>query len=204
LQQELRLPLITFPLIFVQGSYIGGFDQLQEAVDSGRFEELIAEVSKPFPSGARLLADPLHLLIGPRGQPWYCFQLHVYANYIRVISALHVALFAAAVALADCCPVPVLIIYWLIAIDMTVFTLAGPTPLAPMSTLVIVLAWRFRGPSVTSIPYKAVIGVVYVAALAPVLACGARAEGCDELVENSRVRVAGLITNSALLAVLRF
>jgi len=205
LQQELGLPIITFPVIFVQGAYIGGFDQLQQALETRRFGELQEVPLKRFPSGVGLMADPIRVLSGPRGQPWYCFQLHVYANYVRVISAVHVVCFIAALALKDSSPVLSDMILWIVAIDMLVFTLMGPTPLAILSTMVTILVWRFRGPAVTSIPYKVVPGMTYVLALVFVLVCSDGQCEIPSFLNDSKTGVvAGFITNSAMLAILRF
>ncbi|CAE8626742.1 unnamed protein product [Polarella glacialis] len=71
LYRELRLPLVTYPLIFVRGVFLGGSDQLVDALDSGMFDKLLGAPRKPFPTGVFAMPDPLRLLCGPRGQPWY-------------------------------------------------------------------------------------------------------------------------------------
>lgn len=204
LQHELLLPVLTFPVVFVQGFYLGGFDQLDEALDSGRFAELCAKERQPFPKGIGFVEDSLKLFEGPRGQPWYSFQLHVYANYVRLVSLFQIVLFAMVLLLMGSLPAVAMLILWVVAIDMAIFTVMGPTPLAPLSTLVTVIVWRFRGPAVTSLPYKAVMGAFYVVALASTLACGLDMQTCKADLHNSRGILISLMLNSTLLSIFRF
>lgn len=198
LRRVLRLPLVTFPVIFVQGIHLGGADQLTEALQSGLFDQVAASPRKPFPEGVFEIPDPIRLLVGPRGQPWYHFQFHCYANYVRAISAVHVAIFAIALATSESDQFVGLGLGWLLVVDMTMFTLLGPTPFAPLSTCVTLAIWPFRGPAVTSLPYKAVIGVAYVASLTQLLTRG------DLQSTAGRATLGSLLTNSLLLTFLRF
>ena len=50
-------------------------------------------------------------------------------------------------------------VLWLITVDLTIFLVLGPTPLAPLGTIVTFLCWRFRGDAAPSFPYKVVWGV---------------------------------------------
>jgi len=203
LQDELRQPLITFPVILVRGVYLGGFDQLQDAMESGRFDELRSGPQRHFPEGVGMIEDPMNLLVGPRGQEWYCFQLHVYANYVRMVSLFHIAFFVGAIGLSYLSPVASVLLLWIFAIDMAIFTITGPTPVALISTLATLVVWRFRGPAVTSIPYKIVMGLIYIAVLLPTLLCGIR-DWHDCNMKGARLTLVGLILNSSLLAILRF
>jgi len=153
---------------------------------------------RPFPSGVFEMPDPVRLLSGPRGQPWWCFQLHVYANYVRLVSAIHVCIFAVSLFLSGTSTVTSLVLLGALTVDMAIFTLLGPTPLAPLSTCVTVALWRFRGAAVTSLPYKAVMGVFYVAVLTPII--------LKQDVEStvSKGTITSLLINSLLLAILRF
>lgn len=203
LKQSLFMPLMTFPAIFVRGVYLGGLDQLEDVMDSGQFEELLDAEQKPFPTGVGDMKDPLRLLSGPYGMPWYCFQFYVYGNYIRVVSVFQIVLFCLAIALTDVSPIVAVVLLWVVVVDMLIFTLTGPTPIAPISTLVTLIVWRFRGQSTSSIPYKLVIGVFYSLALLPTITCVFGSKNCKAELQSSRLILAGLISNSVLLAILR-
>lgn len=198
----LKVPLLTFPTIFIRGSYLGGMDQLIDAESSGRLDELLRSERVHFPGTATMAIDRLKLCTGPRGQPWYCFQLHAYANFVRVVSAFHVLLFAIWLGVASTVADVAMGIALAIIFDLAVFVILGPTPLAPLCTLATALAWRFRGDAVSSLPYKVVFGV-YVFGLSSVLLCGDRYSECAART-TSRLTISGLLTNSALLAILRF
>lgn len=198
LGRTLRVPIVMFPVIFVQGVFLGGSDQLSEALDSGLLPQLVASPRRPFPSGVFDMPDPIQLLSGPRGQPWWSFQLHVYANYVRLVSSIHVCIFALAIFFSGISAVISLVLLGGLTIDMAIFTLLGPTPLAPLSTCVTVVLWRFRGAAVTSLPYKAVMGVFYVFVLTPIILKR------DVASAWSKGQITGLLVNSLLLAILRF
>jgi len=203
LRDVLWQPLMTFPVIFVRGVYLGGLDQLEEAIDSGQFDELMDVEQKPFPTGVGLKKDPLRLLSGPYGQPWYCFQLYVYANWVRLISVVQIICMALAIALTDTYPIVAVVLLWLVAIDMIIFTVLGPAPIAPISTLVTISVWRFRGQAVSSLPYKIMIGILYTMSWLSISTCVFDSTSCKSELQNSRLLLAGLISNSVLLAVLR-
>jgi len=196
------MPLLNFPAIFVKGVFLGGFDALQDSVANNHFSELVAAERQ---SGVRRqIADPKVLFSGPRGQPWYCFQLHVYANYIRALSLVHVVLFGLCFAASWKTPIVSNVVLWVMTVDLLVFFITGPTPLAPISTVVTLIVWRFRGNAVTSFPYKFIF-FVYLYEFLEMLYCGeispfSSCVGSD----GGRGRLAGLALNSSLLAFFRF
>lgn len=196
----LHVPILSFPTIFVNGAFLGGFDQLSDAIASGYFVELQKAQRQVFP-GLGSVPDPIKLLSGARGQPWYHFQLHVYANFVRALSAVHVVIFALCAALSSSSPAFLQGALWLVIADLTIFVLLGPTPFAPLCTLVTIAVWRFRGNAVTSLIYKFVFGF-YVISLGGVLLCS---EGGVACVGTGAMNAAlgSLLINSALLAVLR-
>lgn len=187
-------------MIFVNGAFLGGFDQLSDALASGHFNELQKTQRQSFP-GLASVPDPIKLFSGARGQPWYYFQLHVYANWLRALSAVHVLIFALCAALSDSSPAFVQGALWLVIADLALFILLGPTPLAPLGTLATLVVWRFRGNAVTSLIYKFVF-VSYIFAFGGALLCS---EGGAACVGRGPMNGAlgSLLLNSSFLAVLR-
>lgn len=204
LKQALGVPLLTFPTLFIKGALLGGLDQLRETLASGRFDDLLQAPRQAFPGALAAFHDPVKLLVGPRGQHWYCFQLHVYANLVRAISAVHVLLFSIFLALQATWPVVAAILLWVVAVDLFVFVLTGPTPFAPVGTLTTMLVWRFRGNAVNSLAYKFVFGY-YIFSILLLLLCRPSLHS-EECVTGGAARnlVVGLLINSVLLAILRF
>jgi len=181
LKQGLGLPLLSFPAVFVRGAFLGGFEQLQDAISTDSFKDILTQPMCTFPADAAARPDPVKLWVGPRGQSWFAFQLHVYANYVRMLSLLHVVLFAVMMAISDAAPGLATGLLWLVMVDLGIFTLTGPTPLAPVSTLVSLFVWRFRGNAVTSVPYKLIMGAGYVYTMISIVTCSGFAAGGGEL-----------------------
>lgn len=184
----------------MNGAFLGGFDQLSDSLASGHFVELQKTPRQSFP-GLASVPDPIKLFSGARGQPWYHFQMTVYANWLRALSAVHVILFALCAALSDSSPAFVQGTLWLVIADLAIFILLGPTPLAPLCTVVTVVVWRFRGNAVTSLIYKFVFAF-YIFSFAGALLCS---EGGAACVGRGAMNAAlgSLLLNSAFLAVLR-
>jgi len=200
LKQGLGLPLLSFPVVFVNGAFIGGLEQLQDVLASDRLQTLLDAPRQSFPAGIRAVDDPVQLLAGPRGQPWYCFQLHVYGNVIRILSVLHVVAFAIILAVNSVSPAGAHVLLAIMFIDLAIFLLLGPTPVAPICTLVTVFVWRFRGNAVTSLPYKVVIGAAYCWNIGSILTCSAPKD-CDTRLAAG---VSAMLVNSSFLAFFRF
>jgi len=129
-------------------------------------------------------------------------------------------LFIIMLAIASAAPGLVTGILWVIVIDLAIFALTGPTPMAPICTLVTMFVWRFRGNAVTSLPYKAIIGAVYIWNISNVLTCGdlfggvayqidqcpkvcgsQKDEECDS---RFNLKIGGMLLNSTFLAFFRF
>jgi len=218
LKQGLGLPMVSFPAVFVRGAFLGSFEQLQEVISTDRLNTALAAPMVNFPA-INVMPDPVQLFVGPRGQPWFHFQLHVYANIVRFASVLHVALFGLVLALAKAAPVVSTGILCVLAVDFLMFALFGATPLAPLMNLVTIFVWPFRGNAVTSLPYKFVIGVMYFYQCMNVLTCGHPfggpiyqvdqcpmecGENKDEDCSILTLRIGAIFTNSILLAFFRF
>lgn len=193
LKQALRLPLLSFPLIFVKGTYIGGSDQLHELKDSGRLDSYVKATKQPFPGTPP--EDPVKLFVGPNSMPWYCFQTQVYGNVVRAASFVQVLLLVLFLFTYQSTPALAGAIIWLLIFDLTIFAILGPTPIAPIWTFVTLLTWRFRGGAVSSWPYKLVF-LTYVVTFAN----GMLGAGVGSLA----IGATGLAANSAMLAILRF
>lgn len=200
MKQGLGLPLLSFPVIFVNGAFIGGLEQLQDILATGRLETLLNAPRQGFPAGVRMVDDPVQLWAGPRGQPWYCFQLHVYGNVVRMLSLLHVVAFAVTLAVNSVSHAAAHVILAILFVDLAIFMLLGPTPIAPICTLVTVLVWPFRGNAVTSLPYKVVIGAAYCYNIGVMLTCSKPRDCNTRFVAG----VSYMIVNSAFLAFFRF
>jgi len=220
LKQGLGLPMVSFPAIFVRGAYLGSFEQLQDVISTNRLNDFLIAPMCTFPADARVMPDPVKLLVGPRGQRWFAFQLHVYGNFVRMLSLLHVALFAIMLAVASAAPGLATGMLWVVVVDLTIFALTGPTPLAPVCTLVTMFVWRFRGNAVTSLPYKAIIGAAYIWNIANVLTCSNvfggvlyQIDQCpkvcgsqkdQECPSTFKIQIGGMLLNSTFLAFFRF
>merc|ERR1719247_2473040 len=111
LKESLNVPMLTFPVVFVKGMYIGGFDQLFDLHALGQLQPLL---ELPFDT-TRVKPDPLNLTVGPRGQTKCEFQLHIYGNWIRFYEGLHVILGLVLLALGPCLASTV--ISWMIFVD---------------------------------------------------------------------------------------
>jgi len=210
--------MLSFPAVFVRGAFLGGFEQLQDVLALGRLDEMLSAPMSTFPADANSMPDPVKLTVGPRGQRWFAFQLHVYGNFVRMLSLLHVILFALMLAAGSAAPGIVTGSIWAVTADLVLFTLLGPTPLAPISTLVTVFVWRFRGNAVTSLPYKIVIGAFYIFNMATVLTCDFsgsvyRIDQCpkvcgkggdEECPDYFNAKIAYMLLNSTFLAFFRF
>jgi glutaredoxin len=161
LKTTLGVPIMAFPAIFVRGRYIGSVDKLEDAMQSGLLDELLAMPMDPLGK----LPDPMTLTVAARGGTIFAFQRYIYGNWTRAWHLVQVLCFLAIAALvqaqvASDSLVPALV--YLLLLDWVLFIVLGPVP-APLGTLCLALVWRFRGPAVPAVPYK-VRQAAYVAA----------------------------------------
>eukprot|EP00397_Hematodinium_sp_SG-2012_P017657 GEMP01018066.1.p1 GENE.GEMP01018066.1~~GEMP01018066.1.p1 ORF type:complete len:319 (+),score=64.29 GEMP01018066.1:107-1063(+) len=209
LKISLELSTITFPMIVIKGQYMGGSDDIDVFIREDQIALVDLTPTAPadgavrddvdvtIPHSAQLRARNAHPLLfqAPRSKSVCLFQLYVYGNVIRMISVVHVIAFVVA------CFSPLLvtqIIMWVLSVDLTLFVLFGSTPWAPLQTAVLFAGWPVKGGSATSIPYKAVFAFYIVSLCRNVLFCH------DAKTCGKPVHFAGLIINSALLALFRF
>ena len=124
----------------------------------------------------------------------------VWANSIRLLSLVHVILFALCILLRALDQmVLVHVIGWVIFVDLVLFVLHGAHPIAPLSTLCTALIWKRKGSAVVILPYKAVF-VAYLLALGRL---AFNSQGAENASEFNSVLIGGII-NSSMLAVTRF
>lgn len=196
LKGALKLSSLTFPAIFIRGVFLGGLEQLQDAASTGQLVQMLRAERPPFTGVFNIAADPVRLLTGPSRQQCSAFQMTVYTNYIRAISAVHVAIFSISIAASHFSWAPWVpqAAYWCMIVDLVIFVASGPTPIAPISTIVTICIWRSRGNAANSLPYKLVF-TVYALAI------------CHGVVSKGSISVhttTAFLINSLFLAVLRF
>jgi len=198
---------LSFPVVFVRGSFIGGADDLRAAITAGKFTSMLVATQTMLMEGRAAASEDFlrrqqrpNLLHVPRGGRWFCPQLYTYSNFVRGISALHCAILGVQLLLVGIgtsganAAADVLALYFLL--ELSLYVLLGPAPFCPLGCVVAYFLWRYRGNSVTTIPYKFIF-IVYIVSIVESLASGKRARDCRSMM------ISGLI-NSSLLAVLRF
>lgn len=203
------VPLVSFPMIFIRGVFIGGGDQLSKLVLDRR---LLPALSAPRAAGGFVAghvewglelqrAHAVQFFQVPRGGKWYCFQLNTYANLVRGISVLHVIIFGAMITLqslqqTDTTRLAYAVLLWYFFLDLLLYIVFGPVPWSPLGCLTNLVCWRVRGNSITTIPYK-VVFLAYVVTFAQEIFGGG--------LESMKLGIwTGYLVNSAALAVFRF
>ena len=214
LQVVAGLPEVTFPFIVINGVYYGGTDDvigdpdlkcaLNAANTNTRQPHLSSPIqwSPPFTESRKLnLVEPPTGLRGVfLGRSKMCTHTKVWANSIRLLSLVHVILFALCILLRALDQmVLVHVIGWVIFVDLVLFVLHGAHPIAPLSTLCTALIWKRKGSAVVILPYKAVF-VAYLLALGRL---AFNSQGAENASEFNSVLI-GAIINSSMLAVTRF
>jgi glutaredoxin-related protein len=209
-----RRPDITFPLVVVQGLYIGGADDLQSLVSHDKLrlllnaERVTSHIGHPIEWYPPLVSreKTVDLLSPPGGGPkvyWYFFQLNIYSNLIRYVSCIHLLLLGVAMALFQNANVasPAFIIgnmiILLLVADLAAIVLHGLSPFSISGTICTYLFWNYRGNISSSLPYKFVFAI-YIAVLIPLIGSSSSTKAAGIATLTS------LLVNSSLLAVLRF
>lgn len=205
LKRTFGISTITFPMIVIEGEYYGGNDDIEVFL---RNEQLSLATSNygtdsalhgasVIPHSALLRARDARpqLLRTPRGRSVCTFHFDVYSNVMRSISVLHIAAFVTSLYAPFAVTQSIIRV---VCVDLALFVLLGSNPWAPLQTGLLYAGWKMRGPSATSIPYKAVFAFYIVELCRNVVFCS------DEKTCAKPVHFWGLIINSSLLAVLRF
>jgi glutaredoxin len=151
LKTTLGVPIMAFPAIFVRGRYIGSFDKLEDASNTGLLDELLALPMDPLAK----LPDPMKLFVAARGGSIFSFQRYLYGNWVRLWHLIQLVSFFAFLALNEMEGMSWVMTGWayFLVFDWVVFIALGPVP-APLGTLCLLIVWKFRGPAVPAVPYK--------------------------------------------------
>mmetsp|Transcript_46370 Transcript_46370/g.63134 ORF Transcript_46370/g.63134 Transcript_46370/m.63134 type:complete len:263 (-) Transcript_46370:429-1217(-) len=195
LAKKLRLPVVTVPVVFIRGRCVGDGEALRTILaDKIAFEHRMSFEFPldPFAVGVPDVSAWTKLrLCHPPGGGVASYFLNTYGNVVRAMSLVHVCLFVLGLVVPiDVCTVGASFL----ALDLILFIVSGN--LSPIALASTALLWRRRGPVVPAIPYK-VVFIFYLVALSRVIV---RAASITEL----RSALIGGITNSAMLAALRF
>ena len=86
----------------------------------------------------------------------------------------------------------------LMTLDTAVFLCFGPSP-SPVGLVSQAVLWRFRGPSVPSLPYK-FIWLLYIISSLDVLTCSDGQKACA----GGQAAMMASVVNTLLIALLRF
>ena len=202
---ELMDRVITYPVVFVRGARVsGGFTELEERVNDGRFAAALADDRTEWtpPDQLELPVETKHRLLCPAGGGrWATFQWYVYGNVLRLYAAMQVAMLAVALALYGEHERVAAAVLGLLGVDMALFVVLGAAPWSPLASLATLLAWPRRGSVATALPYKFVFSL-YCFYLLGSLPCAFVASDCPPLAKRGQLVTA--LVNSTVLAVFRF
>ena len=202
---ELMDRVITYPVVFVRGARVaGGFTELEERVNDGRFAAAMAaeRVEWTPPDQLELPVDTKPRLLHPAGDGrWATFQWYVYGNVLRLYAAMQVVTLAVALALYSEHERVAAAVLGALGVDMALFVLLGAAPWSPLASLATLLAWPRRGSVATALPYKFVFSI-YCFFLLGSLPCAFVASDCPPFAKRGQVMTA--LINSSVLAIFRF
>ena len=213
LKSILGLPSISFPVIFLDGTYVGGSDdvlgdsqRIIAAMRNGPPEEVPFEVTW---SNFVKEKNKFKLMMPPGGRQqssrFMCCQTKVFSNVIRLWSFIHVLIFALLLILLDTNANPIIgiSIVWILTYDIFMFVVHGSQPFSFIQTLCTIIIWKRRGNAVTTVPYK-VVFAVYLNALVKILYDAHFVDLESMNSSTNRILLLSGIVNSSMLAVTRF
>jgi glutaredoxin len=229
LSHALGISSVTFPVIYCNGEYLGGADDLARSHNQETLRVKIQGGHTPmaaFGSGmtktrptlcSQLAGSNVAMSNGSclddSTSKWYFFQTKSYAQVIRMMSFFHVCIFVIMLACAETNSAggiaAALIIGVLFMAELVAFVSLGATPLTLFGNLSTWLVWNVKGDAVPAIPYKFVF-VVYIFALARMLSTCAdpKYESVSHCWQNNtaeyRGGLIGGVVNSGALAAFRF
>lgn len=142
----------------------------------------------------------------PRDWPWYAFQWCMYANLVRYISFLQIAIMLPAALLYASCAdsscdessttlTVASVLVTVLLVDVAALVLHAPSPFSPTGLVSTYFGWRTRGNVTSAVPYK-VVWLFYGVTLAPLLARNDHKAVAAALI--------GFVINSTILVVVRF
>lgn len=227
LAHVLGTSIISFPMVYINGNFVGGSDDVLRLHNQDQIHALIRGPRKtmpPFGQGI-LKTKPLFTtqlagseILLREGGPcdsssakWYLFQTKSYAQVIRMMSVFHVALLLLMLACGESNSLTGvtigLVIAGVLCVDLSLYVCFGATPLTVFGNISKWLVWNVKGDAVPAIPYK-VVFLVYVLALGRMLlTCTAYDNSLlcwQNNTEEYRGALIGGVVNSGALAVFRF
>ena len=155
-----------------------------------------------------VLKPQVKLFEVPRGGRWYFFQYYTYANLVRAVSAVHVFIAVLVVLLLETGSTVAMdataLLMWFLLVDLILSCVWGTSPTSAIGVLCTYMFWNYRGPSVSTLPYK-VVFVAYIVGIATqVTSLSSIGDWSDEsrdaFAKATRARCIGIITNSLALA----
>lgn len=198
LASKLGIPMLTVPVVFVQGRCVGDGEALHTLLADDRsgldLKLALPMAADPFAPGVsdtRAWTER-HLFRPPGGSHPSNYFLNTYGNTVRAVSCVHVVFFVLLLLF----PLAALtkILAWLIVVDLGLYVVSGN--ISPLALVATSLLWTRRGPVVPAIPYK-VVFVFYIVELVHLVQGHGSADEIRALAVSSAL-------NSSFLAFLRF
>lgn len=226
LRRALSLPSLTFPIIFMNGRYLGGCEDIEKMHAAGKLQGHLDAEPTPFSiaqaSSKRsrpLLCTDLagsnstapnrrcHCLPTDR---WWFFQIKSYANVVRAMSVVHIIIMGCILIAAEAGTTGgisvAIVLAALLGLDISLYILFGATPMSPIGNLSKLVVWNFRGNAILNLPYK-IVFVIYVIAIAnmvvPLLTADDALTEWKSRAASNRAQLISGIVNSSMLAMLR-
>lgn len=219
---SLNLGDLTFPQLVVRGVYIGGCDNLRDAISRGLLipwltrspvrssedevvtwePELLKEANSPKMFQVATVPSTRNKWYSK----FYLFNWHMYSNLVRYISLFHVICFVLLLILyapmKDENHTALLvgnIVFFVLFIDLLMLVLFGPSPFSLSGCLATMFGWKYKGNVTSAVPYK-VVFAAYLFSLAPLLL-----KKDESIYSGTALGVyIGSVINSAVLVVFRF
>ena len=210
LKEALGLSIVSFPVLYIQGNYIGGADEAQQLHHGNQLRQMLESTRTPFVFGSGNNAmGPVRFCTKLAGADtgvscsatvkWYCFQVKMYANVVRAMSAVHVMFLVTALVAGqtgtETGVAVALAIGGFLSFDLFTVCLLGPTPFSPIGCISTWAAWKVKGNAVTAIPYKVVFVYYLYTMMQFVLTCGIQAQASAENSVNLTSVEGGVLNN---------
>jgi len=227
LARTLGVSAVSFPAVFIQGKYIGGADAVSKLHNSNMLFAATNKDRTPMaPIGTAMVkTKPVffsqlagsHAHVETDGpcdastSRWYCFQTKSFAQVIRGMSFIHVAILILILLCGESNSLMALnvaaVVVVLFLVDLIMYVVFGATPLTVAGNVTTYFVWNFKGNAVPAVPYKVVWFVYILAIVRSITICNNydNVQLCwlNNTVEY-RVGLTSGIVNSGFLAVFRF
>ena len=227
LSRVLGMSTISFPMCYIQGSYIGGSDDVARLHSNDELTSKIQGERSPMaefgkgmiktrPMFCSMLAGS-EVSVATTGpcdsstSKWYCFQTKSYAQVIRMMALLQVIVILIVLGCGESNTLIgtniAIVLIAVLSIDLIIFVLLGATPLTLFGNLSKWLVWNVKGDAVPCIPYKVVFGTYILAFGRILITCNTFDTSLQcfqsNIVEYRATLIVGII-NSGALAIFRF